>query len=72
MTSDPYYSALRVKYGYAITCHKAQGSEYKTAYIDYTGRNGLFNDALRWMYTATTRAKTRLYGVGMPHRYVQI
>ena len=64
--NDPYYNALRVKYGYAITCHKAQGSEWGTVYIDYTSRCGLFDDALRWMYTATTRAKERIYGIGLP------
>ncbi len=64
---DPYFNALCVKYGYAITCHKAQGGEWATVYVDYHGRTGLDNDSLRWSYTATTRAAKHLYGVLMPN-----
>lgn len=64
---DPYFNAVQVKYGYAITGHKSQGGEWKTVYVDYTGREGLNNDSLRWAYTATTRANTQLYGVNMPN-----
>ncbi len=66
LMNDPYYNALWVKYGYAITCHKAQGGEWDTAYVDYTGRTGLDDDSLRWAYTATTRASRQLWGVAMP------
>lgn len=64
---DPYFNAVQVKYGYAITGHKSQGGEWRTAYVDYTGRAGLNNDSLRWTYTATTRAEQKLYGVNMPN-----
>lgn len=64
---DPYFNAVQVKYGYAITGHKSQGGEWKTAYVDYTGRGGLNNDSLRWTYTATTRAVQMLYGVNIPN-----
>ena len=57
LRQDPYFNALRVKYGYAITCHKAQGGEWKTIFIDYYGRTSLKNDPLRWCYTATTRSE---------------
>ena len=63
---DPYFNALKVKYGYSITCHKAQGGEWDKVYVDYSGRIGLFNDALRWCYTATTRAKKTLVGANLP------
>lgn len=63
---DPYFNALQVKFGYAITGHKSQGGEWKTAYIDYSGRTGLNNESLRWTYTVTARASHRLYGVNMP------
>src|SRR5690554_2473467 len=53
LRSDPYYNALRVKYGYAITCHKAQGGEWDKFFVDYSGRIGLYDDALRWSYKAT-------------------
>lgn len=64
---DPYFNALRVKFGYAITCHKAQGGEWNTVFVDYEGRCGLSDDALRWCYTATTRARSMLYTVQAPH-----
>ncbi len=67
LKEDPYYNALRVKYGYAITGHKAQGGEWHTVFVDYTGRTGLTNDCLRWIYTVTTRASQTLYGSNMPN-----
>ena len=66
LMQDPYFNALQVKYGYAITGHKSQGGEWETAYVDYSGRTGLKNDSLRWAYTTTTRASKMLYGVNMP------
>ena len=67
LKGDPYYNALRVKYGYAITGHKSQGGEWHTVFVDYTGRTGLTNDCLRWTYTVTTRASHILYGCNMPN-----
>lgn len=67
MKSDPYLNALRVKYGYAITCHKAQGGEWNKVYVDFTDRLGLSDDYLRWIYTATTRASKTLYGLNLPN-----
>ncbi len=65
--NDPYYNALQVKFGYAITAHKSQGGEWKNVIVDYSGRTGLNNDSLRWNYTATTRASQRVWGVNVPH-----
>ncbi|WP_405291021.1 ATP-dependent RecD-like DNA helicase [Algibacter sp. Ld11] len=67
LKSDPFYNALRVKYGYAITCHKAQGGEWDKVIVDYSGRVGFSNDALRWSYTATTRAVDTLYTLNAPY-----
>ena len=67
LKADPYFNALRVKYGYAITGHKSQGGEWNTVFVDYTGRTGLNTDCLRWTYTATTRASHTLYGYNMPN-----
>ena len=67
LIADPYYNALNVKYGYAITVHKSQGGEWSRVFVDYTGRTGLNNESIRWMYTATTRAKEALYGVNIPN-----
>ena len=67
LKEDPYFNALRVKYGYAITCHKSQGGEWDTTFVDYSGRTGLNNDPLRWSYTATTRAVKRCYAANAPY-----
>jgi hypothetical protein len=67
LKKDPYYNALRVKYGYAITCHKSQGGEWDKVFIDYSGRTGLSSDALRWCYTATTRGVNRVFAINSPH-----
>lgn len=66
IVGDPYFNALRVKFGYSITGHKSQGGEWNTAYVDYASRTNLDTDSLRWLYTVTTRAKRMLYGVGVP------
>ncbi len=66
LKNDPFYNALKVKYGYAITCHKAQGGEWDKVFVDYSGRIGLFDDALRWCYTATTRGVNVLYALNPP------
>ena len=66
LLNDLYFNALEVKFGYAITCHKSQGGEWDTVFVDYTGRCGLSDDHLRWCYTATTRAKNRLYAINAP------
>ncbi|UAM97249.1 AAA family ATPase [Polaribacter litorisediminis] len=67
LIKDPFYNALRVKYGYAITCHKSQGGEWDKVFVDYSGRAGLSNDALRWTYTATTRGVNTVYAINPPH-----
>lgn len=63
---DPFYNALHVKYGYAFTCHKSQGGEWNTVYVDFTKRAGLDTDSLRWKYTAVTRASKKLWCVNLP------
>jgi hypothetical protein len=67
LKSDPFYNALKVKYGYAITCHKAQGGEWKKVFVDYSGRISLANDPLRWCYTATTRGIDTVYASNAPN-----
>ena len=52
---DKYIGALRLAYGYAITCHKAQGGEWDKVFINTFGVKDL-----RWTYTAVTRAKENL------------
>ena len=67
LMSDPYYNAIRAKYGYAVTGHKCQGGEWGKVFVDYTDRTGLNDDSLRWAYTATTRAQKTLYVTNLPH-----
>ena len=63
---DPFYNALQVKYGYAFTCHKSQGGEWNTVYVDFSKRTGLDVDSLRWKYTAITRASKMLWCINLP------
>jgi exodeoxyribonuclease-5 len=60
---DPYYNALQLRYANAITCHKAQGGQWKAVFLDYPFRKGVQPtlDDLRWLYTAFTRATHHLY-----------
>jgi len=68
LRTDPYFNALQVKYAYAVTCHKAQGAQWRNVIIDLGGippeSQGL--DFYRWLYTATTRATRHLYYLNPP------
>lgn len=63
MRKNPYYNALQVKYGYAVTCHKAQGGQWRRVFIDqgFIAADGYDADYYRWLYTAFTRATEKLY-----------
>lgn len=63
LRSDPYVNALQVKYGYAVTCHKAQGGQWKNVFVDVGYVPAEAYESLefyRWLYTAVTRATDRL------------
>ncbi len=68
---DPFYNALQIKFAYAVTCHKAQGGQWKRVFID----QGMFNrqdttvEYLRWFYTAITRSTEKLYLVNFPDKF---
>ena len=64
--SDPYFNALQIKFAYAITCHKAQGGQWKNVFIeqDYLPKNTVDKEYLRWLYTAFTRAVDRVFLIG--------
>ena len=68
MKADPYYNALQVKYAYAVTCHKAQGGQWKNVFLDqgYLSEEYLTPDYFRWLYTAFTRATGTIYLVNYP------
>ncbi len=67
LLEDRFMNAIRCKYGYAITCHKAQGGEWDKVIVDYTGRVSLAEEPLRWAYTATTRAVSTCFAVNAPN-----
>lgn len=63
LKADPYVNALQVKHAYCVTCHKAQGGQWKHIYVDLDGirPDALENDFLRWLYTAITRATEKIF-----------
>lgn len=69
LRQDPYYNALQIKYAYAVTCHKAQGGQWTNVFIDqgYMTEELLTPDYFRWLYTAITRATTRVFFVNWPN-----
>ncbi len=73
LKGDPYYNALQIKYAYAVTCHKAQGGQWKNVFIDqgYMPEDALTPDYFRWLYTAFTRATGTLYLVNYPKEQVE-
>ena len=73
LKSDPYFNALQVKYAYALTCHKAQGGQWKNVFIDmgYIRSDYLGLDFYRWLYTAFTRATERLFLINPGDEYCE-
>ena len=67
---NEYYNALQVKFAYAVTCHKAQGGQWKKVFID-SGQltdEQLNSDFYRWLYTAITRATETVFLVNFPEK----
>lgn len=67
LKSDPFFNALKIKYGYSITCHKSQGGEWEKVFVDYSGRVSLKTEPLKWCYTATTRARESIICLNAPN-----
>ena len=62
---NKYFNALQVKFSYAITCHKSQGGQWNTVFVEQPFLpNGMDKEYLRWLYTACTRAQEKLYLIG--------
>lgn len=60
--SDPFFNALQIKYAHAITCHKAQGGQWKCVFVDNPfWQDELQEEDLKWLYTALTRAVEQVY-----------
>ena len=69
--NDEFFNALQVKFGYAVTCHKAQGGQWKNVFVDQGFiREDMVNiEYLRWLYTAITRATSKLYLVNFSDKF---
>ena len=62
---NPFFNALHVKFSYAITCHKAQGGQWPVVFIEKPYlKDGPNIDYMRWLYTAVTRAESKLFLIG--------
>ena len=68
--NNKYFNALQVKFSYAITCHKSQGGQWDSVFVEQPYLpNGIDKDFIRWLYTALTRAKEKLYLIGFKEEF---
>lgn len=68
--NNKYFNALQVKFSYAITCHKSQGGQWNTVFVEQPYLpNGVDKEYLRWLYTAVTRAQEKLYLIGFKDEF---
>lgn len=70
---NPHFNALQIKFSYAVTCHKAQGGQWKAVFVDRClfGEETMSRDMMRWLYTALTRATDKLYLVNFDKRFFE-
>ncbi|MEE1142684.1 MAG: AAA family ATPase [Bacteroidales bacterium] len=68
---DKYFNALQVKFSKAITCHKAQGGDWHTAFIlnEVQALEAINQDYFRWLYTAVTRAREQIFLVNFSEEF---
>ena len=68
---NEFFNALQVKFSYAVTCHKAQGGQWKNVFIDqgFMTDESYTTEHLRWLYTAVSRATEMLYYVNFEERF---
>ena len=63
--NNKFFNALQVKFAYSFTCHKSQGGQWSSIFLEFPFLpNGMDKDFFRWLYTAITRAKSKLYLIG--------
>ena len=70
---NPHFNALQIKFSYAVTCHKAQGGQWRAVFVDRClfGEEPMTRDLLRWLYTALTRATEKLYLVNFDKSFYE-
>lgn len=73
LRENPYFNAVQIKYAYAITCHKAQGGQWKSVFIDWGNltTDGQDIEYGRWLYTALTRSTEQVYLVNWPKEKIE-
>ena len=71
MKKNAWFNALQVKFAYALTCHKTQGGQWNSVFIDssFNQKETLALEDLRWLYTALTRAQERVYFVNFKEEF---
>ncbi|MCB0791361.1 MAG: AAA family ATPase [Flavobacteriales bacterium] len=71
LRQDPFANALQVKYAYAVTCHKAQGGQWRSVFVDqgYVTEDMIDREYMRWLYTAITRASENLFLLNFHPRF---
>ena len=69
--NNEFFNALQIKFAYAITCHKSQGGQWENVFIDlgYFTENMLDKSYIRWLYTAFTRATTKLFLINFNDKF---
>lgn len=69
---NKYFNSLQVKFSYAMTCHKSQGGQWKNVFVEQPYLpNGQDISYLRWLYTAVTRAQSKLFLIGFKDEYFE-
>ncbi|MEO9571197.1 MAG: AAA family ATPase [Polaribacter sp.] len=65
-----FFNALQVKFSYAMTCHKSQGGQWQTVFIEQPYLpEGVSKEYYRWLYTALTRTQEKLYLIGFKEEF---
>ena len=68
--NNSFFNALQVKYAYSFTCHKSQGGQWESIFLEYPYLpDGMDENFFRWLYTAITRAKNKLHLIGFNQQY---
>jgi exodeoxyribonuclease-5 len=68
--NNKFFNSLQVKFSYAITCHKSQGGQWDNVFIEQPYLpDGITKEYLRWLYTAVTRAKKKLFLIGFKDEF---
>ncbi len=69
---NPYFNAVQIKFSYALTCHKTQGGQWHTVFVDqgYITEDKINKEYMRWLYTAITRSTSRVFFVNFPDNLI--